>query len=162
MRLMGLDVGDKTVGVAMSDELEITAQPVTVIRRTDSIKKDLAEVKRLAEEYGVGEIVVGMPYMLDGSTGIQAEKVEAFVEGLRRRVRIPVILWDERLTTSQVERVLIEGGQSRAKRKEVIDKLAATVILQSYMSSPRRKSPPSADLPSVGREDEGESERGGE
>jgi len=139
MRLLGLDVGDKTIGVAMSDELEISAQPLIVIKRTGSVKKDLAEVKRIAEENAVGEIIVGMPYMLDGSTGIQAGKVQEFIEGLRRRVRIPIIEWDERLSTAEAERVLIAGDQRRAKRKEVIDKLAATVILQSYMNSPRRK-----------------------
>lgn len=135
MRTMGLDVGDKTVGLAISDELGICANPITIIQRTASAKKDLNEVRRIAEEYNVGEIVVGMPFMLDGTKGIQAEKVEAFIEGLRRRVTVPVIEWDERLTTSEVERMLIAADQSRAKRKQVIDKLAATVILQSYMDS---------------------------
>ncbi len=133
MRLMGLDVGDKTIGVAVSDELGITANPITVIQRTVSIKKDIAEVLRLAAEYGVGQIVVGMPYMLDGSVGIQAEKVESFIEALRRRTHIPVVIWDERLTTTEAERVLIEADQSRAKRKKVIDKMAAGVLLSSYM-----------------------------
>lgn len=145
MRLMGLDVGDKTIGVAMSDELEISAGPLTVIRRTDSIKKDLNEVRRIAEEYMVGEVIVGLPYMLDGSIGVQAEKVLAFVEGLKNRIRMPIILWDERLSTSEAERILIAGDQSRAKRKLVIDKLAATLILQSYMNCPREESLPEAE-----------------
>jgi len=133
VRIMGLDVGDKTIGVAVSDELGITANPVTVIQRTASLKKDIGEVRRIAEAGGVERIVVGMPLMLDGTMGIQAEKVAGFVEALRRRVRIPVDVWDERLTTVEVERVLVEMDQSRAKRRKVIDKLAAAVILKSYL-----------------------------
>jgi putative Holliday junction resolvase len=139
MRLMGLDVGDKTVGVAVSDELGISAQPLTVIRRTDSIKKDLAEVRRLVEEYEVGRIVIGLPLMLNGTVGVQAQKVEEFAEGLRRRVRVPIVMWDERLSTSEIQRMLISDDQSRAKRKEVVDKLAASVILRSYMDSPQSR-----------------------
>ena len=135
MRLMGLDVGDRTIGVALSDELGITAQPLTVIRRTESVKKDLAEVRRLVEENGVGKIIIGLPLMMDGTVGIQAEKVEAFTEALRRRVRADIVMWDERLTTSEVERMLIAADESRAKRKEVIDKLEASIILRSYMDS---------------------------
>lgn len=137
MRYMGLDVGDKTIGVAMSDELGISANPVTVIQRIGSPKKEMAEVRRMAEESGVEQIVVGLPLMMDGSVGIQAEKVLEFVEGLRRRTRIPIDTWDERLSTVQVERMLISDDQSRAKRKQVIDKLAAAVILQSYLDRRR-------------------------
>lgn len=132
---MGLDVGDKTVGVAVSDELGITAHPVTVIRRTGSIKKECAEIIRLAEEYNVERIVVGRPLMMDGTPGVQAEKVEFFVDALRRRTRIPIVEWDERLSTSEAERMLIEADQSRSRRREVIDKVAAAVILDSYMRS---------------------------
>jgi putative Holliday junction resolvase len=137
MRYMGLDVGDKTIGVAITDELGISSQPVTVIARIGSPKKEMAEVRRLVEEYGVERIVVGLPLMMDGSVGIQAEKVLAFIEGLKRRVRVPIVTWDERLSTAEVERMLIAGDQSRAKRKQVIDKLAASVILQCYMDSQR-------------------------
>lgn len=135
MRIIGLDVGDKTIGVAMSDELGITAMPVTVISRTGSLKREIGEIRRMVEENGVECIVVGMPFMLDGTKGIQAEKVEAFVEQLRRRLRVPIVTWDERLTTSEVERILIASDQSREKRKKVIDKMAAAVILRSYMDS---------------------------
>lgn len=135
MRIIGLDVGDKTIGVAMSDELGITAMPVTVISRTGSLKREIGEIRRLVEENGVGRIVVGMPFMLDGTKGIQAEKVDAFVEELQRRLRVPIVTWDERLTTSEVERILIASDQSREKRKKVIDKMAAAVILRSYMDS---------------------------
>ena len=130
---MGLDVGDKTIGVAVSDELGFSAHPVTIIRRAESYRKDIAEVLRLAEENNVEKIIVGHPLMMDGTVGIQAEKVEVFVEALRRRTKLPIIMWDERLSTSEVERMLIASDQSRAKRKQVIDKLAAAVILQSYM-----------------------------
>ena len=135
MRLMGLDVGDKTVGVAVSDELGITAHPVMVIRRTGSIKKESAEILRLAQEYNVERIVVGRPLMMDGTAGVQAEKVDFFVEALRRRTHIPIVEWDERLSTSEAERMLIEADQSRSKRREIIDKVAAAVILDSYMRS---------------------------
>jgi len=135
MRVIGLDVGDKTIGVAMSDELGITAIPVTVISRTGSLKREIGEIRRLVEENGVECIVVGMPFMLDGTKGIQAQKVEAFVEELRRRLKVPIVTWDERLTTSEVERILIASGQSRMKRKKVIDKMAAAVMLRSYMDS---------------------------
>ncbi len=138
MRLIGLDVGDKTIGVAVSDELGFGAHPVTVIRRTDSVRKDIGKVRELVEEYQVERIVVGMPIMLTGAIGIQAEKVLAFIEEIRKRIRVPIETWDERLTTSEVERMLIETGHRREKRKEIIDMHAAAVILQSYMD--RQKS----------------------
>jgi len=146
MRVMGLDVGDKTIGVAVSDELGISANPVTVISRTGSMKREIGEVRRIAQEYGVERIIVGMPLMLDGTAGIQAQKVEAFVDELRRRLRIAVVTWDERLTTSEVERVLIAADQSRAKRKKVIDKLAAAVMLQSYMDRQRSEAGPKGQV----------------
>lgn len=140
MRYMGLDVGDKTIGVAMSDEIGLTANPVTVISRTGSLKREIGEIRRLVEENGIGRIVVGMPFMLDGSVGIQAEKVQAFVEDLRRRITVPVVTWDERLSTAEVERILIASDQSREKRKKVIDKMAAAVILRSYMDREQYRS----------------------
>lgn len=137
MRLMGLDVGDKTIGVAISDELGISANPVTIIQRIGSIRKEMGQIRSMVEEYGVGLIIVGMPYMMDGSVGIQAEKVIAFIDEMKRRLRTPVETWDERLSTAEVERMLIAADQSRSKRKQVIDKLAAAVILQSYMDRHR-------------------------
>lgn len=144
MRLMGLDVGDRSIGVAVSDELGISANPITVIRRTDSLKKDIAEVRRIADEYGVQRIIVGLPLMMNGTVGIQAEKVQEFAEQLRRRVHVPVETWDERLSTAEVERLLIASDQSRARRKEVVDKLAAAIILQSYLD--RHRSPQEIDF----------------
>jgi putative Holliday junction resolvase len=134
---MGLDVGEKTIGIAVSDELGIGANPLTVVSRTGSVKREIAEVCRIAEEYKVGRIVVGMPLMLNGTAGIQAAKATVFAEALQRRSKIPVIMWDERLSTAEVERMLIASDQSRAKRKKVIDKLAAAVILQSYLDRQR-------------------------
>lgn len=140
MRFMGLDVGDKTIGVAISDEKGITASPLAVISRTGSLKREIGEIRRFAEQYKVERIVVGVPLMLDGTVGIQAQKVQAFVDELQRRIRVPVVQWDERLTTVEVERILIAADQSRAKRKKVIDKMAAAVMLRSYMDRQRSAS----------------------
>ncbi len=139
-RLMGLDVGDKTIGVAVSDLLMITAQGVTTIKRTN-IKNDLNELKKIIDEYQVTKIVAGIPKMLDGTVGIQGEKVLEFVEKLKRHFNLPIELEDERFTTTISERMLIDADVKRKKRKEVIDKLAAVQILSSYMqrASNRRR-----------------------
>ena len=131
-RLMGLDVGDKTIGVAVSDLLMITAQGVTTIKRT-SIKNDINELKKIIDEYQVTKIVAGVPKMSDGSIGIQGEKVLKFLEKMKKHIALPVELEDERFTTTISERMLIEADVKRKKRKEVIDKLAAVQILSSYM-----------------------------
>ena len=131
-RLMGLDVGDKTIGVAVSDLLMITAQGVTTIKRTN-IKNDISELKKLIDEYQVTKIVAGIPKMLDGTIGIQGEKVLKFLDKMKKHIELPVELDDERFTTTISERMLIEADVKRKKRKEVIDKLAAVQILSSYM-----------------------------
>lgn len=131
-RLMGLDVGDRTIGVAVSDLLMITAQGVTTIKRTN-IKNDINELKKIIDEYKVTKIVAGLPKMLDGSVGIQGEKVLSFLEKLKKHVDLPIELEDERFTTSISERMLIDADVKRKKRKEVIDKLAAVHILSGYM-----------------------------
>ena len=136
-KIIALDVGDKTIGVAASDELGITAQPVTVIERTTSIKADLRTVEQLVYEHNASKVVVGIPIMLDGTLGIQAGKVTEFVERLAKRLRVPVEIWDERMTTLEAERRLIDADVSRTKRKKIIDKLAATLILQSYLEAHR-------------------------
>src|SRR5437764_6148961 len=127
---MALDVGDRTIGVATSDELEIAASPRTVLPRNG---REMAALQAFVAEEGVEEIVVGMPVSLGGFLGPQAEKVSAFIEALRRRIAVPVRLWDERLSTVEAERVLLEADTSRARRKRVIDKVAATVILEGYL-----------------------------
>jgi len=132
-RLMGLDVGDRTIGVAVSDLLMITAQGVTTIKRTN-IKNDINELKKLIDEYQVTKIVAGLPKMLDGTIGIQGEKVLAFLEKMKlHHIDLPIELEDERFTTSISEKMLIAADVKRKKRKEVIDKLAAVHILSGYM-----------------------------
>ena len=129
---MGLDVGDKTIGVAVSDLLMITAQGVTTIKRT-GIKNDINELKKIIDEYQVTKIVAGIPKKLDGTIGIQGEKVLGFLEKMKKHIDLPLELEDERFTTAMSEKMLIEADVRRKKRKEVIDKLAAVQILSSYM-----------------------------
>jgi putative holliday junction resolvase len=133
-RLMGLDVGDKTVGVAVSDELGFTAQGVCTLRR-QSWAKDLAELGRLALEKNVRLLVVGLPLNMDGSEGPRAKISRQFAERASEELGIAHALWDERLSTAEVRRVLIAADVSRQKRKEVVDMLAAQVILQGYLEA---------------------------
>lgn len=137
-RLMGLDVGDRTIGVAVSDLLMITAQGVTTIRRTN-IKNDINELRKLIDEYQVTKIVAGLPKMLDGTVGIQGEKVLSFIEKMKQHIDLPVEFEDERFTTTISERMLIDADVKRKKRKEVIDKLAAVQILSGYMQRTKNK-----------------------
>ena len=134
MRLMGLDVGDKRIGVALSDEGALIASPRETLERKGN-RKDIAHLLELAAREDVSEILIGMPLSLDGSAGPQAEKVSRFVEALKAETEIKVTTWDERLSTVAAERVLIEGDMSRAKRKKTIDRVAAAVILQGYLDS---------------------------
>jgi putative Holliday junction resolvase len=134
MRILGLDVGDARIGVALSDETETLATGLATLTRVGP-RKDLRALAALAREHEVSEVVVGLPRTLLGAVGPQAEKVLAFVEELKRAVRVPVLSWDERFTTSIAERALIEGGVSRQKRKDKVDRLAAVLILQSYLDS---------------------------
>ncbi|MFD2369804.1 Holliday junction resolvase RuvX [Brevibacillus sp. GCM10020057] len=136
-RLMGLDVGDKTIGVAVSDELGWTAQGVETIKR-QSKEKDLARLKELIAQYQVGAIVVGLPKNMNGTIGPRAEMCQAFGKLLQERTSLPVHMWDERLTTMAAERMLISADVSRQKRKTVIDKMAATLILQGYLDAKSR------------------------
>lgn len=128
---MGLDVGDRRVGVALSDELGITAQGLTVLERRGTIFEELATIAR---EQGVAEVVVGLPRRMDGTVGPQAEKVLAFAKQLREHLRLPVRFWDERLSTAEAERLLLQADQSRRKRRKVRDKVAAAIILQGYLN----------------------------
>jgi len=134
MRKLGLDVGDKTIGVAVSDMLGWTAQGLETIKRK-SIKEDIKRIMEIIKDYEVDEIIVGLPKNMNGTIGPQGEKVKKFVEKLDREVGIKIILWDERLTTVAAEKMLISADVSRRKRKNVIDKLAAVYILQSYLDS---------------------------
>lgn len=132
MRIMSLDVGSRTIGVACSDALLMTAQGIETVRRT-SLEKDFNRLKEIIAEYEVHEIVVGMPKNMNGTKGERAEKTEEFVEKMKEIIDLPVAFWDERLSTVMAERQLIAADVSRKKRKSVIDKMAAVVILQGYL-----------------------------
>jgi len=135
-RIIGLDFGSMTCGVAISDSLLITAQPIETIRRTHETKlrKTLARIEALIAEYEVDRIVLGLPKMLDNTEGERAAKSREFAAHLERRTGLQVILWDERLSTVEASRVLDEVGYGYVKKGEVIDKLAAVIILQSYLN----------------------------
>jgi putative Holliday junction resolvase len=134
MRLLGLDVGDKTIGVAVSDEMGWTAQGVEVIRRT-SEQRDMDRLLEIAQQWEVSRIIIGLPKNMNGTIGPSGEKCIAFAEQIKQTLSLPVDLWDERLTTKAAERTLIQADVSRKKRKQVIDKMAAMLILQNYLDS---------------------------
>ena len=135
MRIMGLDYGSVTVGVAISDPLLITAQGIEVIRRKqeNKLRQTYARIEALIEEYGVERIVVGFPKHLNNTVGVRAELAEEFAENVRRRTGLEVVMWDERLTTVAAHRVLDEAEMSYKKKAEVVDMLAAVLILQGYL-----------------------------
>lgn len=137
MRIMGLDFGTKRIGIAVSDELLLTAQGLDSLYRKE-LKSDLAEISRLVQENDVREIVVGLPLNMNGTYSAKTKEVVEFVDELSKAVKTPVKTWDERLTSMQAERVLLEANASRAKRKIVTDKLAAQIILQSYLDSRKK------------------------
>ncbi|WP_066505056.1 Holliday junction resolvase RuvX [Abyssisolibacter fermentans] len=132
MRIMGLDVGDKTIGVAVSDLLGITAQGVTTVRRK-SYKYDIDQLLDIIKEYNVNRIVVGLPKNMNNTIGPQGEKVMKFVEKFKGKCSLEMDYQDERLTTVAAHRAMISADMSRAKRKKVVDKVAATYILQTYL-----------------------------
>lgn len=137
MRIMGLDFGSRTTGVAVSDPLGITAQGVETIVRKDEnkLRQTCVRIEELIKEYEIEEIVLGYPKNMNNTAGERAEKTEVFKAMLERRTGKPVILWDERLTTIAAERVLMESGVRRENRKAVVDKIAAVLILQGYLDS---------------------------
>jgi len=136
MRILGLDYGSKTVGVAVSDPLHLTAQGVEIIRREkeNHLRKTLARIEELIDEYDVGLIVLGYPLNMDDSRGPRAEASEQLADTLMRRTGIDVILWDERLTTVEADEIMNEARIRRDDRKKYVDKIAATIILQSYLN----------------------------
>jgi putative Holliday junction resolvase len=136
MRILGLDYGEKRIGLALSDEMGITARGIPTLTRR-SLDKDLESLEKIIRRFVVEKIVIGYPLRLDGSEGIQCEKVSRFAGILEKRFALPVIKWDETLTTSRAEEILTEVKVSRKKRKAVVDKLAAMIILQDYLN--RRK-----------------------
>ncbi len=135
MRIMGLDYGSKTVGVALSDPLLMTAQGVEIIRRKEEnkLRQTLARIEELAVQYEVGEIVLGFPKNMNDTIGERAELSLEFKDKLERRTGLPVTMWDERLTTVAADRAMIEAGIRREHRKDYVDKIAAVLILQGYL-----------------------------
>lgn len=148
MRIMGLDFGTKTVGVAISDPLMVTAQPVETITRksANKLRKTLARIEELIVENCVELIVLGYPKNMNNTVGERAQACETFKEDLERRTALPVILWDERMTTVESERILMAGGVRRENRKAVIDQMAAVLILQSYMDAQNRDTEKESDI----------------
>ena len=134
MRILSLDVGKKRIGIALSDALGLTAQPLeTLHRKLESA--DFEQIKKVAQNMNVTEIVVGLPLNMDGTVGLQAKEMYNFVEKLKKELEIPIKLWDERLTTLEANRILLQADMSRKKRKKVNDKMAAQLILQSYLGA---------------------------
>ncbi|MBQ5917311.1 MAG: Holliday junction resolvase RuvX [Lachnospiraceae bacterium] len=135
MRIMGLDFGSKTVGVAVSDALLITAQGIEIVRREqeNKLRRTLARIEELVKEYEVEKIVLGLPKNMDGSCGERVEKTMEFKAMLERRTELEVIMWDERLTTVAADRLMMEANVRREDRKKYVDSIAATFILQGYL-----------------------------
>ena len=139
MRTLGIDYGDKRIGVSISDPMVIIATGIAVVGKGETFGQDIQEISSLIKKYdGVNEIVVGLPRTMSGTAGIQVEKVMKFVEALKQAFKINIITADERLTTVVAERALIETGMSRAKRKQVIDQSAAANILQNYLDRKKK------------------------
>ena len=137
MRIMGLDYGSKTIGVAVSDPMGLTAQGLEIIRREEEnkLRKSLRRIEELVKEYQVEEIVLGFPKNMNNTIGERAQKSLQLKETLERRLGLPVIVWDERLTTVEADRTLIEAGVRRENRKKYVDMIAAVFILQGYLDA---------------------------
>ncbi len=135
MRIMGLDYGSRTVGVAVTDAQNMSAQPLLTITRSreDKLRRTLARIDSLISEYDIGTIVLGHPLNMDDTEGSRAKKTEEFRDLLIKRTSLPVILWDERLTTVEADEILAENGVKPENRKDTIDQVAAVLILESYM-----------------------------
>lgn len=132
MRILGLDMGQKTIGVAISDPLGFTAQGLKTIYRKNK-DQDITELKKICEEYSVEKIIVGLPKNMDNSIGFAGEKSLEFTELIKEQIGIEIEMWDERLTTVAAHRAMLEGDLSRSKRKKIVDKIAAIFILQGYL-----------------------------
>lgn len=138
MRIMCLDIGEKRIGVAVSDPLGITAQGVDVIQ-SKGIKKDLLQIRRFIDDYGVEELILGLPLNMNGTKGEKAEEILRLQAFLAAKLPVPVKTWDERLSTVAARRVLLEGDVTREGRKKVVDKLAAVLILENYLQYKSRE-----------------------
>jgi putative pre-16S rRNA nuclease len=136
-RLLGLDVGNRRIGVAVSDELGLTAQPVLTLERKRNRRDDLRSLGRLARKFGVAGIVVGNPLLLSGEESAQTAKTQAFARELGELTGLPIHLWDERLTTHEAHQILYQVGHARRQHRRVVDQVAATLILQSFLDEPK-------------------------
>ena len=134
MRILGLDLGDRTIGVAVSDPLGFTAQGITTIRRK-SLQYDIEELKKLCKEYNIEKVLLGYPKNMNGTEGPRCEIVREFAEVIKEQLDLPIQFWDERLSTVAAHRAMLEADLSRAKRKKIVDKIAAVYILQGYLDS---------------------------
>jgi putative holliday junction resolvase len=132
-RYLALDVGSRRIGVAVSDELGLTAQPVLTLERRRNLREDLRSLARLCRRYDVAGIVVGNPLSLDGATNPQAAKIQAFAAELGELAKLPIHLWDERLTSHEAHQILYEAGHARQSHRRLVDQVAATLILQSFL-----------------------------
>jgi putative holliday junction resolvase len=137
VRILGLDFGTKRIGVAMSDELLLTAQGLDTIQRKD-LKSDLALIKGTVDSNGVSEVIVGLPLNMNGTYSEKTKEAVRFADELGKVISVPIKTWDERLTSMQADRAMLEGDMSRAKRRKLSDRLAAQIILQSYLDSRKR------------------------
>lgn len=135
-RVVGLDIGEKRIGVAVSDELLITAQPADTIK-VDSVENAKLKIGKIAERYKPCKLVIGFPKNMDGKSGAQAKKIIDLTEELKKTLKIEIELWDERLTTVSANKILLEEDYSRKKRKEKVDSLAASIMLQNYLEANR-------------------------
>ncbi|MBO4701988.1 MAG: Holliday junction resolvase RuvX [Lachnospiraceae bacterium] len=140
-RLMGLDFGSKTVGVALSDPTGLIASPLEIIEREreDKLRKTFSRIEELIEEYKVTKIVLGLPLNMDSSEGERVRKTEEFKEALERRTGLEIVFWDERLSTVEAHDIMTEAGVKGIDRKKFVDKIAASIILQGYMDSQKEK-----------------------
>ncbi len=137
MKIIALDVGNKRIGVAISDELGMFAHPLYTVKRK-GIVKDYEEILLLLEKHSVDKVVIGLPKNMDGSVGFQADKTIAFAEGLKERTNVEVVFWDERLSTKTARDIMLSNNIKQTDRKEIIDTIAATVILDNYLGSMRK------------------------
>ena len=142
MRLLGLDIGKVRIGVAVCDSLEIAAFPVGLVRRVGSLKRDVAAVAALAVEQEAEGIIVGLPLSLNGEVGPQAQRTQGFAKALANALPMPIVFWDESLSSVEAEEILIAQGMSRAKRRDKIDQTAAAIILESYLAHRRMTNAP--------------------
>ena len=144
-RILALDFGTRNIGLAVTDELGLTAQGLPTLRRGNK-RSDLDHLRRLIRQYGVSELVMGLPLRMSGEQGVQAEKVQAFAEELRHKFKLPVHLFDERLTSVEANRLLRETDMSIRRRAEVVDRMAAVLILQSFLEAQKARTGSAADL----------------